>query len=380
MKTATANSLSQTLDEFAAQHRETSNLLNASPDRRLIGIRPWEELLESVSTLCHSQIQVLEQLVVDDGLDVAKQALREHRLHVEFLLQSAFVRHAYFKPRGYAGDMELMRMITTRAEWGTTNYAVALNEVFLALPAADAVRNRVAAIQGLLASLPDKSCILNLASGPADEVFEFCEKYPERDLRFDLIDHDIATIGYVARKMAAKSSIRPFIGNALKIIKGGRIVARPRPAFHRYCDPTKDFQGIRQLLVPCKYQLSRLHREHYDLVYSAGLYDYIRASEPGSGKGAAGLTRRLFELVRPGGLLVIGNYFTPGIDGNPHQPSHRLMMELFSEWNLLYRSEADVLAFLGELDQGSYDVQLTDESLVPHRRKGAMRFLTIRKS
>jgi len=54
--------------------------------------------------------------------------------------------------------------------------------------------------------------------------------------------------------------------------------------------------SVRQLLSG-KTNLGR-----FDFVYAAGLFDYL------SGPVAAALTRRLFEMTRPGGMMLIPNF------------------------------------------------------------------------
>ena len=66
----------------------------------------------------------------------------------------------------------------------------------------------------------------------------------------------------------------------------------------------------------------------YDFVYAAGLYDYRSAPV------AAALTCRLFELTRPGGLLLIPNFLTGNLDAG--------YMEAFMDWHLIYRSQDDM--------------------------------------
>ncbi|MGA3239685.1 MAG: class I SAM-dependent methyltransferase [Bryobacteraceae bacterium] len=46
----------------------------------------------------------------------------------------------------------------------------------------------------------------------------------------------------------------------------------------------------------------------YDFVYAAGLFDYL------SGPVAIALTRRMFEMTRPGGLMLIPSFPTGAAD------------------------------------------------------------------
>ncbi len=74
----------------------------------------------------------------------------------------------------------------------------------------------------------------------------------------------------------------------------------------------------------------------FDLVYSAGLYDYL------SDNVAARLTGRLFSMVAPGGRLVVANF---------HRDLHDIAgMETMMRWWLIYRDEWEVAAFAREID------------------------------
>lgn len=68
----------------------------------------------------------------------------------------------------------------------------------------------------------------------------------------------------------------------------------------------------------------------FDLIYSAGLYDYLQAST------SAALTTALAKLLRPGGRLFLGNFLT-GF-------ATRGYMECFMEWQLISRSFDEVNA------------------------------------
>ena len=76
----------------------------------------------------------------------------------------------------------------------------------------------------------------------------------------------------------------------------------------------------------------------YDLVYSAGLFDYLkdRAAR------AAGV--RLVDALAPGGTAVIGNFDV----ANPTRP----LMELILDWPLHHRSAGDLGRLFGDLGTG----------------------------
>ena len=82
----------------------------------------------------------------------------------------------------------------------------------------------------------------------------------------------------------------------------------------------------------------RLNPGQFDFVYAAGLFDYLNAPV------AAALTRRMFDMTRPGGLMLIPNFLT-GRAGFGY-------MEAFMDWHLIYRNHADMRALADALPSG----------------------------
>jgi extracellular factor (EF) 3-hydroxypalmitic acid methyl ester biosynthesis protein len=72
----------------------------------------------------------------------------------------------------------------------------------------------------------------------------------------------------------------------------------------------------------------------YDVVYCSGLYDYLNDSTCKS------LNNYLYDLLRPGGLLVVGNFA-------PSTPIQNFMGH-FLEWFLIYRDAREILALAPE--------------------------------
>ena len=71
------------------------------------------------------------------------------------------------------------------------------------------------------------------------------------------------------------------------------------------------------------------------LAYAAGLYDYLPTPV------AARLTARMFDMLAPGGRLIVANFC-------PELPDVG-MMESFMAWNLIYRDEAEMGEVAAEL-------------------------------
>ena len=87
--------------------------------------------------------------------------------------------------------------------------------------------------------------------------------------------------------------------------------------------------GVRQLLT------KRVDLGLFDLVYSTGLYDYLQLP------AAQRLTASLFDLLRPGGRLLIAN-FLPGILDVGY-------MESYMAWKLIFRTRQDMMEIAEEI-------------------------------
>lgn len=227
-----------------------------------------------------------------------QQWCRQHPLHA-LVQQDPFTHRAASKPRGYAGDAVMMDFIYTGTPPpGTTALGA---EVFSATTCAGmglSVRYR----RQLLKSLIDDTVVshaaprvLSVASGHCRELEGSLAETPHFAGEFVALDQDPLSCEEVARVHAA---------HRVRVIN----------------------QGVRELASgPLGATLGS-----FDLVYSAGLYDYLPDVL------ARRLTRRLLGMLRPGGRLLLAN-FVPGGSGRGY-------MELFMDWTLILRNEAALRA------------------------------------
>jgi extracellular factor (EF) 3-hydroxypalmitic acid methyl ester biosynthesis protein len=95
-----------------------------------------------------------------------------------------------------------------------------------------------------------------------------------------------------------------------------------------------------------------------DLVYSVGLLDYLTAHR------AKALVKRLYDLLAPGGLLIIGNM-------NECSLSNFWPMEFIADWSLQYRTDADMVEWADGLGASA--------AWTETERTGRVRMLFIRK-
>lgn len=271
----------------------------------------------------------------------AHRAFGQTQLH-SLLLRSPFVRRTYVKPLGYAGDYEMVNMMFRDPYEGTTLFGRLINAYALQLPPIHGHRNRVAMLTETLArealrlrSQNHRFRVLSLGCGAAHEVQRFLAESALADISdFVLVDFDQETLthtervlGEMRRRFSRQSSLT-FVKQSAQQFVARREDACPKPLIGRF-----------------------------DLAYCAGLFDYL------SDRLCERLLAALYELLRPGGLLIVTNV-------DDHSARHE--MECFLEWHLIYRNQAQLRQLLpGELHPQEVTVR-TDAS-------GVNAFMEIRK-
>lgn len=224
------------------------------------------------------------------------QSARSHPIFMA-LMNDPFTRRSFERPDGYPGDARLLDFIYAEGAIAQSlAQASALGRaIFLRnrmVPACRAVRNRKDLLEeeiGTLLSKVGGARIMSVACGHARELRRIGELRGENLELFLALDQDRTSLDAIL-----------FDGNALERVNRG-VVGVLKPTFE-----WSDF----------------------DLIYSLGLYDYLDA------RMAAKLTKRLFELLRPGGKLVIGNFCK--------RPYDRGYMETFMDWFLQFRDEGEM--------------------------------------
>ncbi len=220
------------------------------------------------------------------------------------VLCSPFMHRTYTKPLGYAGDYEMVRMMTLDPFQGNSLYAKILNTFFLNTPPVVAHRNRIDTLvrhleaETLRATQKGRRAkVFNLGCGPAAEIQRFlCDVNWSSLTDFTLLDFNDETAAYAQRTL---SHIRNQNGRktGLEVVK----------------------KSVAQLLK----DRSKFKPGSYDLVYCAGLFDYL------SDNVCTRLLEVFYELAAPGGLVLVSN-----VDAcNPS----RGWMECMVDWFLVYR-------------------------------------------
>ncbi|MCF7731744.1 MAG: class I SAM-dependent methyltransferase [Akkermansiaceae bacterium] len=231
------------------------------------------------------------------------------------MLCSPFLYRTYTKPLGYAGDYEMVNMMLRNPYEGSSAFAKLLNFALLNTPPVIAHRNRIDYLVERLRTecarrvTKGKTRIFNLACGPAVEVQRFLREHEESDLaEIDLLDFNAETLDYTRERIQEASRI------------GGR---ETKVGYFQ--------RSVHQLLRAAS-QGGEDEFTGYDIVYCAGLFDYL------SQRVCARLVELFCTMVKPGGVVIVTNV----ADRNPSKG----WMEYLVEWNLIYRDRPEMQALV----------------------------------
>lgn len=213
--------------------------------------------------------------------------------------QDPFTRRAFEKPRGYAGDAELLDYIYGIEErWAPPEMSSVGKSIFeytTASPAPEGVRAR----RGFVADLIDAASaknrdveILSIAAGHLREAHISAAIRRSRFGRVVALDADRESLDLVDREYGT-FGVETIEANVRELMTG-------------------------------RFDLGK-----FDLIYSTGLFDYLNE------RAARNLVTRTFDMLNPGGELVIAN-FLPGIRDIGY-------MDVFMDWQLVYRSRKEVI-------------------------------------
>lgn len=240
------------------------------------------------------------------------RAYAQRELH-PLMMCSPFMYRAYSKPLGYAGDYQMVQMMLSDPWEGSNTFAKILNASALRHNAPAAHRNRIDLLLQALrlesqraASEGRRLKVLNIGCGPAVEVERFIETEElANQVDITLVDFNLETLDYVRKKILPKArELRPNM----------RVEIEQRSVHE-----------IIQLSIEGK----AADVTNFDLIYSAGLFDYFRDTTCGF------LIQHFYSQVHPGGQVIVSNV-TP-------QHSSEAIMGLVMEWTLELRDEKQML-------------------------------------
>lgn len=228
---------------------------------------------------------------------------RAHPLRA-LLHEDPLTRWAFQRPRGYPGDAVLLDMVYRQGEEalrllaGGTPRGRRIHEWLLQHSGVLDIRRR----RDLLAELIDEEAertslphVLSIACGHLREAQLSRAVREGRVGRFVAFDQDEESLRLIQREQT-QYGVEPIHGSIRTLLVGGCSIGE------------------------------------FDLVYAAGLLDYLPQHV------AKRFVLAAFRLLRSGGRLVVSNVL-PNVLSNGY-------MEAYMDWNLIYRSESD-LADLG---------------------------------
>ena len=281
--------------------------------------------------------------VLNAGLNVARGCMpteawrdfctraQRHPL-ISLLKQDPLIARVNEKPRGYAGDAvmidliygtgDALEILRTSSALGREVYRYTSQSI-----AAQAVRERreiLARMVDETAVRQDNASIFAVAAGHLREA-ELSSAFVRGGIgRWVALDQDPDSISEIERHF------------------GGRIETIPA-----------------SISVILKDQIAV---EDFDLVYAAGLYDYLPT------KLASRLTQKLAALLHPGGRLLFANFADDVWDAG--------FMEAVMDWHLILRSRADMQEIAEGLADSNGDFSVRHWSGV----MGAIHYCEIRRA
>lgn len=226
----------------------------------------------------------------------ARQALHAHPLHT-LLMEDPYTARAALKPRGYAGDAELIDLAYDGLPpKGTSLRAAAMFEHSIAFPVNEAVRQRRDyAEQRLAAAWAAGKRICALACGHLREADPLVGRDVSNIVAVDqdALSLDVVRANHGATIRAEQANVIHFLRNAAK------------------------------------------RGERFDLIYTLGLTDYFDT------RAMSLLHRLMKDCLAPGGEIMLANFL----------PGHLAIgwMDAVMDWHLIYREEAELHRHAAEI-------------------------------
>lgn len=228
-----------------------------------------------------------------------------------YFMRSRFGERTYYKPKGYAGDFNMIEMLYADEPAGDGKIGKLVDEWLTHSPAAKAIRgrrillkNKLREFTGRLKDNQDTINIMNLACGPNRELFDFisdCDYTEKIDaLCVDIDTEALQFTNQHVNTFPHMASIRLMSENLVK------------------------------------WALGRVQQKfgHQDIIYSSGLIDYLDS------RLVLKFVNRCYEHLKPDGKLLLGNF-------SPNNPN-RAVMDNILQWKLIHRSGDDLIAIFND--------------------------------
>jgi extracellular factor (EF) 3-hydroxypalmitic acid methyl ester biosynthesis protein len=286
----------------------------------------------------HERFEEIIYALPPESRGVHQDFVRQH-WHKLFL-GSPFADRTYHKPIGYAGDYEMMNMIHRNQPEGRSLYEKLIHLLLVSQWPAKSVRNRIAHLGENILNETARAAragkiarVLNVGCGPAREIQNFLkETQLSNQADFTLIDFNEETLLHAGQKLV-----------------------ETKRQFSRQTQIRTQQISVYELLK--RTQRHGHDTEKFDLVYCAGLFDYLA---PDTGRA---LIELWFDSLSPGGLLLVANM-------NDTKP-FRNFIEFIMDWQLIYRNSREIFSLVPERCRETTTVvaEPTSVNLFLHIRK-----------
>ncbi|MEM9422571.1 MAG: class I SAM-dependent methyltransferase [Pseudomonadota bacterium] len=272
-----------------------------------------KELEESVREEWRSLVLRGDDLILPYKYDkVTRPKIKQYteNLLTRELVGGVIWNRSYTKPLGYPGDYRIMDMIYEHDPIGEDTYSRFLYTLGLiaAQPIAARMEYLTEVIEGLANQHDGKDHfhVMSIGSGPACELKRMFQRdrAPENGYSITLVDPEIKALNY------AISSIYGAVKTGVSSV----MVSGMNTSFTEMLRPNSTFR----------------HLPPQDLIYSAGLVDYLNPSL------ARKLISKLYEHLRPGGSVLIGNV-------NDHRTGIMWLTDYVLEWPMYFRNHDEMM-------------------------------------
>jgi len=236
--------------------------------------------------------------------EALKEYSDENRIRQQFfdacdILDSSLMHYRMrHKPLGYAGDYLLIDWMYTK-KTKPSGIGHHWDEVFHLYQGSRAVCNRKDMCEKVLRETASEKSysfnVLNIGCGSCRDMYEAIDHLPRGEGEIGLlhcVDQDPEALIYAKSLMSG-------------------------------------FQNKKQVVWECRNALRLRPEVKYDLIWSAGLFDYL------NDRLVVFLLSRMWSWLKSGGRIVFGNF-------HPRNPS-RFPMELCGQWFLIHRTEHDLM-------------------------------------
>lgn len=285
----------------------------------------WEAAV--IEQLAPRMVPILDRLFEQfeqAAAAVEEEALPVHRAYAQrhlhpVVLCAPFAYRTYHKPLRYAGDYEMVNMMTRDPREGGTLFAKLFNVWLLQQRSVVAHRNRIEFLTGRLVEETARAWaakrlahVYSLGCGPAREVQYFLARTElSNQARLTLVDFEPEALAHAAR-----------------------VLQETKLQHHRSTVIALQQRSVHQVLKEATRTEGPGLGQPYDFIYCAGLFDYLPDH----------ICKRLMKVayrsLAPGGLAVATNVA-------PFSPN-RGSLELILDWHINYRDAAALAALAPE--------------------------------